>query len=123
MERGDRFARGRQALLVRVGIGVGDVVGDRALQVLRRAETEGARVADVELDQLAALGLQLAGAAGEFAADLVTDFGQAFAGLQAAGIGHRGGSCGNGAGQPAKPITGPEPGTRLSSRLAARNVR
>ena len=57
------------------------LVGDRALQVLRRAEAERARVADVELDQLAALGLQLAGAPGQFAADLVTDFGQAFAGL------------------------------------------
>src|SRR5690606_16841024 len=83
MEGGDRLARGGQALLVGVGIGAGDVVGDRALQVRRRAETEGARIADVELDQAATTGFQLAGAAGEFTADFVTDFGQAFAGLEA----------------------------------------
>src|SRR5690606_18784643 len=83
MEGGNRLARGGQALLMSVGIGAGDVVGDRALQVRRRAETEGARIADVELDQAASAGFQLAGAAGEFTADFVTDFGQAFAGLEA----------------------------------------
>jgi len=57
-----------------VRIGAGDVVGDRALQVLRRTKTERARIADVELDQAAALGFQFAGAAGEFAADFVTHF-------------------------------------------------
>src|SRR5690606_39717116 len=56
--------------------------GNRALQVLRRAEAERAGIADVELDQLAAAGLQFAGAAGELAADLVTHGGQALAGLQ-----------------------------------------
>ena len=56
------------------------VAGDGVLQVVRRTETEGAGIADIELDQGAALGLEFAGAAGEFAADLVTDFGQAFAG-------------------------------------------
>src|SRR5690606_16369093 len=70
-------------LLVRIGIGAGDVVGDRALQVRRRAETERPGIADVELDQAASAGFQLAGAAGEFTADFVTDFGQAFAGLEA----------------------------------------
>jgi hypothetical protein len=64
------------------------MVGDRTLQVLRGAEAEGAGVADIELDQAPALALQFAGAAGEFAADLVTDFGQALAGLEA-GDGHR----------------------------------
>jgi hypothetical protein len=85
VEGGDRFARRRQALLVGVGVGFGDVVGDGALQMLRRAESEGARVADVQLDQLPALAFQFAGAAGEFAADLVADFGQALAGLQGGG--------------------------------------
>ena len=80
VEGGDGLARFRQALLVGVGIGVGDVVGDRALQVVRRTEAEGTRVADVELDQAAALAFQFACAPGEFAADLVADFGQAGAG-------------------------------------------
>src|SRR5690606_20075990 len=83
MEGGDRLARGRQTLLVGIGIGVGDAVGDRALQVRGRAEAERAGIADVELDQGPALGLELAGPAGQFAADFVSDFGQAFAGLQA----------------------------------------
>ncbi len=87
MEGGDRLARFRQALLVGVGIGAGDVVGDRALQVFRRAEAEGAGVADVELDQGAALGLQFAGPPGQFTADFVADFGQAGAGLEG-GRGH-----------------------------------
>jgi hypothetical protein len=52
MEVGDRLARRGQALLVRVRIGAGDVVGDGALQVFRRAEAEGPGVADVQLDQL-----------------------------------------------------------------------
>ena len=70
------------------------LVGDRALQVLRRAEPEGAGIADVELDQRAALGFEFAGASGQFTADLVADFGQAFAGLQA---GRRTfGACGGG---------------------------
>ena len=90
VERGDRFARLGQALLVGIGIGAGDVVGDRALQVLGRAEAERAGVADVELDQAAALGLQLARAPRQLAADLVADFGQAGAGLEA-GRGHRAG--------------------------------
>ena len=81
---GDGFARGRQALLVGVGIGAVDVAGDRALQVFGGAEAEGAGVADVQLDQLAALGLQVAGAPGQLAADLVADLGQALAGGQGA---------------------------------------
>ena len=89
VERGDRLARLRQALLVGVGIGAGDVVGDGALQVLGRAEAEGAGIADVELDQGPTLAFQLAGAPGELAADLVADFGQAGAGLEA-GRRHRG---------------------------------
>src|SRR3546814_2624730 len=69
VERGDRLARGRQALLVGVGVGVGDAVGDRTLQVPGRAEPERTGVADVELDQGPALCLELAGPAGQFAAD------------------------------------------------------
>src|SRR3546814_4809846 len=79
----DLIARGRQALLVGVGVGVGEAVGDRTLQVPGRAEPERAGVADVELDQGPALRLELAGPAGQLAADFVSDFGQAFAGLQA----------------------------------------
>ena len=82
VERGDRLARGRQALLMGVRIGIGDVIGDGALQMFRRAESESTRVADVQLDQLPALTFQLAGAPGEFAADLVADLGQAFAGFE-----------------------------------------
>ena len=79
VRRGDRIARRGQALLVRVRIGAAHVVGDRALQVFRRTETERARVADVELDQLLPLGLQLPGSPRQFAPDFVADFGQAFA--------------------------------------------
>ena len=77
VEGGDGLARFRQALLVGIGIGARDAVGDRLLQVFRRAEAEGARVADVELDQAAPLAFQFACAAGEFAADFIADFGQA----------------------------------------------
>src|SRR3546814_21047750 len=52
-------------------------------QVPGRAEPDRAGVADVELDQGPALRLELAGPAGRLAADFVSDFGQAFAGLQA----------------------------------------
>ena len=58
MEFGDGLAGVRQALLVGVGVGLRDLVGDRALQVFRRAEAERARVADVEFDQGASLQLQ-----------------------------------------------------------------
>ena len=44
VRRGDRIARRGQALLVRVRIGAAHVVGDRALQVFRRTETERARI-------------------------------------------------------------------------------
>src|SRR3546814_10073491 len=83
VEGGDRIARGRQALLVGVGVGVGDAVGDRTLQVPGRAEPERAGVADVELDQGPALRLEFTGPAGQLATDFVSDFGQAFAGLPA----------------------------------------
>ena len=68
-----------------------DVVGDRALHVFRRAEAEGAGIADVELDQRMSLRLEFAGAPGEFAADLVAHLGQAFPGGDV-GRGHAGGS-------------------------------
>ena len=80
VEGGDRLAGLGQALLVGVRVGALDAVGDRALQVLGGAEAEGAGIADVELDQLPALALQLAGAPRQFAADLVADFGEAGAG-------------------------------------------
>src|SRR5690606_14067412 len=77
--RSQRLARGRQAELVGVRIGVVDVPDDRLLQVLRRAETERARVADVELDQLASCRLEGMGSPVALAADLVADFRQALA--------------------------------------------
>ena len=85
MVGGNGFARRGQALLVGVGIGVVDAFGDRALQVFRRTEAERARVADVELDLLAPLGLELTRAPGQFATNLVTDFRQALAGSQCGG--------------------------------------
>jgi hypothetical protein len=72
----------RQALLVRVRIGIVDMLGDRALQMIRGAKTEGTGIADVEFDQGTALGLELAGATGEFTADFVTDFAQRLARYQ-----------------------------------------
>src|SRR5690606_41864717 len=80
---GNRLARLGQALLVGVGIGTLDVVGNRALQVLGRAESERARVADVELDQLPALGLEFAGHARQVPAHRVAGYGQALAGGEA----------------------------------------
>src|SRR5690606_39506433 len=77
--RSQRLARGRQAELVGVRIGVVDVPDDRLLQVLRRPETERARVADVELDQLASRRLERMGSPVELAADLVADFRQSLA--------------------------------------------
>ena len=65
------------------GIGARQVLRDRLLQVLRRPEAERARVADVELDQRDALGLEFQRPAREFAADFIADFGQAFAGDEA----------------------------------------
>jgi len=65
---------------VGVRIGAAHVIGDRALQMLGRPEAEVAGVADIELDQLAALGLQLPRSSRQFAPDLVADFGQALAG-------------------------------------------
>ncbi|MCY1248160.1 hypothetical protein D9M72_615570 [compost metagenome] len=63
-----------------VRIGAAHVVGNGTLQVFRRAEPEVAGVADVQLDQLAALRLQLTRSPCQFAPDLVADFGQALAG-------------------------------------------
>src|SRR5690606_23322812 len=77
--RGQRLARGRQAQLVGVRVGVVDVADDRLLQVLRRAEAERARVADVELDQLASCCLERMRSPVELAADLVADFRQSLA--------------------------------------------
>jgi hypothetical protein len=78
--RRDDLAHARQSLLVRVRIGARQVLRDRVLQMIGRAESEGAGIADVELDQRAAACLEFQGPAGEFAADFVTDLGQALAG-------------------------------------------
>src|SRR5690606_1306514 len=109
---GDRFARLGQALLVGVGIGAVDAIGDRPLQVFGRAEAERARVADVELDQLPALAFEFAGPAGQLAADLVAHFGQALADGQA-GYGHRrGGGRGGGRRGNSRSYAGPARGRR-----------
>ena len=78
--RGNRLACVRQALLVGVGIGAVHVIGNGMLQMGRGTEAETARVADVELDQRASLRLQFTRSPRQFAADFVTDLGQALAG-------------------------------------------
>ena len=71
------FARREDALLVAVALGGAQVLDHREAHRLRRAEAEGARIADVERDDLVAQPLQLVGAAGQAAADLVADVGEA----------------------------------------------
>ena len=82
MELRHGFAGQRQALLVGVRVAVGHVAGQRFLQVRGGAEAEGAGVADVQADQVAALAFEFAGAAGQFTADVVADLAKAFAGGQ-----------------------------------------
>src|SRR5690606_23695191 len=62
-----------------VRVGAVDVPDDRLLQVLGRAEVECARVADVELDQLASCRLEGMGSPVELTSDLVADFRQSLA--------------------------------------------
>ena len=94
---GHGFAGQRQALLVGVGVGFGHVRGQGLLQVVGGAETEGARVADVQADQMPALALEFTGAAGKFAADVVADLAKAVAGRHGA-VGHGAAGSGRGVG-------------------------
>ena len=68
-----RLARREDALLVAVALRLTQILDHRKTHGLRRPEPEGARVADVERDDLVSLALELERAAGEAPADLVTD--------------------------------------------------
>src|SRR5207248_7708759 len=67
-----RLARGEDALLMAVALGVGEPLDHGEPHGLGRAQPEGPGVADVERDDLVALALELVGAPGEASADLVT---------------------------------------------------
>ena len=78
------FARREDALLVAVALGLREVLEQRQAHRLGRAKAEGGGVADVELDDLVALALELLRAPRQRAADLVADV------RQVAGGEHRG---------------------------------
>jgi hypothetical protein len=86
----DGLARGIHALLVRIALCLRQVLHQRQAQDLRRAEAIGARVADVQRDDLVALPFQLQRAARERAADLVAHMLERLAGLDAGIVFHRG---------------------------------
>ena len=69
----DRFAGREDALLVAVGLARGEVLDHREPHRLGRAQPEEPRIADVQLDDLVALMLELERAPRELAADLVAD--------------------------------------------------
>ena len=70
-----RLAGGEEALGISVATGVGQVEDDVLDDLLRGLEAEGAGIADVELDDVMALLLHLAGAGHDRAADVVADIG------------------------------------------------
>ena len=69
----DGFARREDAFLVAVGLGRRQVLDHREPHRLGRAQAEQPGIADVQLDDLVALPLELMGAPGELAANLVAD--------------------------------------------------
>ena len=69
----DGFARREDAFLIAVGLGRRQVLDHREPHRLRRAQAEQPGVADVQLNDLVALPLELVGAPGELAANLVAD--------------------------------------------------
>ena len=73
------------ALLVAVAFGRTQVLDHRQPHGLGRAEAEGARVADIERDDVVTHPLHFLGATGELAADLVADVGETGAGPDGAG--------------------------------------
>ena len=77
-----RLAGREDALLVRVGVGLVEVLDDRHPHRRGHPEAEGAGVADVELDDVVPLPLELLGAAGERPADLVADLVEVFGGSE-----------------------------------------
>ena len=74
-----RLARREDALLVAVAFRLGQVLDHRQAHGLGRAQAEGARVADVQRDDLVALALELVGAPCQASADLVAHVLQALA--------------------------------------------
>src|SRR6185437_92206 len=71
--RQDRPARGFQALLVAIGVAVGEVSGDRGRQMRGRAEAKSSRIADVEFQHGVPGGLECPRAARERPADFIAD--------------------------------------------------
>ena len=69
-----RLTGGKDALLMRIGIGLMEVLHDRHPHRRRHPEAEGPRIADVELDDVVAFPLELLGPAGEGATNLVLHF-------------------------------------------------
>ena len=82
------FARREDALLMAVAFGHRHVLDHGEAHGLRRAEAEGAGIADVQRHDLVALALELLGATSEPATDLVLDVAQAFAGADLGFLGH-----------------------------------
>ena len=70
-----RLAGGEDPLRVRVAAGIGEIEDDVLDDLLRGLKAKGAGVADVELDDVVALLLHLAGAGHDRAADVVADIG------------------------------------------------
>src|SRR5262249_32280671 len=74
------FTGGENTLLVAVPFGVRQVLDHGEPHRLRRAEPEGARIADVQRDDLVAHPLHFMGAPGQAPADLVAHVAKALAG-------------------------------------------
>ena len=63
-----------------VSLAAGKVGQDRLAHMFGNAEAEQPGIADIQLDDVAPLGLELGGTPGEVAADLIADFGNPRAG-------------------------------------------
>src|SRR5439155_17260288 len=85
----DRFARGKDALLVAIPFGLRQVLDHGESHGLRGTKAEGPGVADVERDDLVALALELVGAPREAPTDLIAHMLEAVAGADSR-FGHHG---------------------------------
>ena len=77
-----RFAGRKDPLLVRIGVGLMEVLHDRPAHRLRHPEAEGPGVADVELDDLVPGPLELLGPARQGPTNLVLDVVEVFGGAE-----------------------------------------
>ncbi len=84
----NRLARRIDTLLVGISFCLRQILHQRQAQDLRRTETIGTGIADVQRDDLVTLSFQLDGTARERTANLVTDVLQAVAGLDAGIVFH-----------------------------------